>query len=180
VLVRAGFVRRARPVGAPRRARSLYEIGDPYLGFWFSVLYPDLPEIEAGQGRAVLGRRREAWQRHLGWVFEEAARAHAIRLVASGGLPPDLVVGRWWATSGEPVEVDVLGLRDGRSRLLGEAKWQARPLGVRQVRTLLAKLDRVPRPATEPTLVLWGRRGIDDAARAAGAMGFDVGDVLTP
>lgn len=179
VLVRAGFVRRSRPVGAPRRARPLYEIPDPYLAFWFGVLYSDLPEIEAGQGRAVLERRRPQWQRHVGWMFEEAARAHAARLAERGDLSEDLVVGRWWATKGEPCEVDVLGLRGSRTHLLGEARWQSRPLGAGDLEELRRKAVRVPRPVATPLYALWGRAGADEAAIRAGALGFDVEHVLT-
>ena len=75
VLMRTGFVRKTLPVGAPRGARASYEIADPYLAFWFGVLYSDIPQIEAGQGRAVLSRKSPSWQRRLGAVFEDAARA---------------------------------------------------------------------------------------------------------
>lgn len=178
VLVRSGFVRRSVPLGAPRRARPIYEIDDPYLAFWFGVLYSDTDQINAGQGRAVLARRRERWQKHLGWVFEELARDHARRLVASGELPEDVVVGRWWATSGPSVEVDVLGMRGARSVLLGEARWQARPLGAREVRHLASKVSALPHPVSEPTLILWGRGGIDAGVRSERVRGYDLADML--
>ncbi len=161
VLVRSGFVRRSVPVGAPGRARPLYEIDDPYLAFWFGVLYADLQLVEAGQGAAVLRSRRPQWQRHLGWCFEELARADAARLVAAGTLPDDLVVGRWWSTSGPPLEVDVLGLRGSRSALVGEARWQERPLGRRDVDALTVKASGVPHAVADPTLAFWSRGGLD-------------------
>lgn len=178
VLVRAGFVRRSVSLGAPRRARPIYEIDDSYLAFWFGVLYSDADQINAGQGRAVLRRRREQWQKHLGWVFEELARDHARRLVAAGELPDDIVVGRWWTTSGPSVEVDVLGMRGTRSVLLGEARWQSRPLGQRDVAQLIAKAAAVPRPSTKPLFVLWGRGGLDRAARSDRVLGYDLADML--
>jgi hypothetical protein len=182
VLVRAGFVRRSLPVGAPRKARPLYEIGDPYLAFWFGVLYSELALIDAGQGGAVLRRRNPQWQRHLGWAFEELARAHAGRLASRGALldpsPEGLVVGRWWASTGEPCEIDVLGLAGSGTVLLGEARWQKRPLGTRDLRALMAKTQRVPRPIESPAYVLWGRERIDPAARSAGAVGFDLSDIV--
>jgi uncharacterized protein len=179
VLIRAGFVRRAVPVGAPRAARPFYEIADPYLAFWFAVLYSDLAQIEAGQGRAVLQRRKEQWQRHLGWVFEEAARDHAIRLALRGELPGDMVIGRWWTTTGEPTEIDVLGLRRGQTYLLGEARWQSRPLGHRDLNELIAKAARSPRPVEEPTFAMWGRGGVAGDVLRPGVLGFDAEDVLS-
>jgi hypothetical protein len=101
------------PVGAPRAARGAYALADPYLAFWLRVLYSDLTHIEGGKGAAVLRRARPRWETHLGRVFEDAARWHARQRVARGEWPPGLVVGRWWAISGESAEIDVLGLEGG-------------------------------------------------------------------
>ncbi|MGH2350212.1 MAG: ATP-binding protein, partial [Chloroflexota bacterium] len=181
-LVQAGFVQKVLPVGAPKGARPTYEIADPYLSFWFSVLYSSITDVEAGQGRAVLRRVEPLWQRHLGAVFEAAARAHARRLVDQGalpGFPEDLVVGRWWSTSGEPCEVDVLGLRGSRAYLLGAARWQQRPLDTRDLEALRRKVTRVPRPVDTPVYALWGRGGVTSEVRQAGALGFDAEAMLT-
>jgi hypothetical protein len=177
-LARAGFVRKALPVGAPKGARPLYEIADPYLAFWFSCLYAHRTEIEAGQGKAVLKRVAPLWQRHVGWVFEEAARAHAMRLVQQGVLPSDLVIGRWWASRGPQCEVDLLGLRGRHTALVGEARWQEKPLDARAVAELRAKLAHVPAPALEPLVALWGRSGITKAAKDVGALGWSLTDML--
>ncbi len=178
VLVRSGFVAKVAPVGAPRAARGVYAIADPYLAFWFRVLYSDLAHIEGGQGLAVLRRVRPRWQAHLGHVFEEAARWHAQRLVARGHWPARLVVGRWWAVSGEPCEIDVLGLDGRRTALLGEARWQAEPLGLPELEALRRKAARAPEPVASPIYALWGRAGLTDEARRAGAEGFDLGMML--
>jgi hypothetical protein len=181
-LVRAGFLRRAIPVGAPKGATPAYEIGDPYLAFWFSCLYANQTEIEAGQGKAVLARIAPLWQRHLGWAFEEAARAHAARLVTAGGLGPELtnlIVGRWWTTSGTPCEVDVLGLHGGKSELLGEVRWQPQPLGLRELDQARRKLPLVPRASDNCRLALWGCAGVKREVTATGALGFALEDVLS-
>src|SRR5690606_5792222 len=128
--IRAGFVRRSVPLGASARARPLYEIADTYLAFWFSVIYSEAAHVGAGQKRQALDRRREEWQKQLGRVFEALACDHARRLVEAGTLPDDLVIGPWWSSSGPSVEVDVMGMRGTRTALLGEARWQARPLGL--------------------------------------------------
>lgn len=178
VLVRSGFVRRSVPVGSPKASRPIYEIDDAYLAFWFTVLYSDLAFIEGGQGGPVLKRRAPQWQRHVGWVFEEAARAHAVRLVKAGELPEDLVVGRWWSVSGQQCEVDVLGLSGVRTKLLGEAKWQERPLGMRDLSDLAAKRALVPKVDEQPLFALWGRSGVEPSVKKTGALGFGLKDVL--
>lgn len=178
VLVRAGFLRKALPVGAPKGARPLYEIPDPYLAFWFSCLYANQAPIASGQGRALLDRIDPLWQRHVGWVFEEAARAHAARLVARGELTRGMIVGRWWASSGEPCEVDVLGLLGKRTALLGEVRWQQAKLAERDLAGLEAKRARVPDAVDRPVLALWGRSGVTAGVRRRGALGFSLADVL--
>ena len=178
VLVRSGFVRRSVPLGTSRRTRPIYEIDDAYLAFWFTVMYSDLAQVAAGQGRAVLQRRREQWQRHLGWVFEELARDHAAHLVATGQLPEDMVTGRWWSMSGQPVEIDVLGVRGTETTLVGEARWQARPLGARDVARLGSTARLAPHPTAEPILMLWGRGGVDPAVLSSRVRGFDLSQML--
>ena len=179
VLTRAGLVSRVLPVGAPRGARANYAIADSYLAFWFRVLYSDIHLIEAGQGAAILRRARPRWEDHLGRVFEDLAGAHAARLVRRSELPPDLVVGRWWATSGEPCEIDVLGLQGGRTALVGEAKWQANPLGLAELESLRRKTVRTPRPVDTPIYALWGRAGVAADVRRAGAKGFNLRDLVS-
>jgi AAA+ ATPase superfamily predicted ATPase len=178
VLARAGFIAKTRPLGAPRGARATYSIADTYLAFWFRVLYTDLALIEGGQGQAVLRRARARWQTHLGLVFEDLARGHAQRLVAEGHLPTDLVVGRWWTTSGDPCEIDVLGLRGKRTVLLGEARWQADPLSMRDLEKLRRKAALAPSPEETLRYVLWGRRGATPETRAVGALSFDLKAML--
>lgn len=178
VLVRSGFVRRSVPLGAPRRARPIYEIDDVYLAFWFAVIYSEAAHIGAGQGRAALRRRHDEWQKRLGHVFEDLARDHARRLIAAGTLPEDMVIGRWWSTSGPSAEVDVLGMRGSKSVLLGEARWQARPLGPADVARLAAKVAMVPRAVKSPLLILWARGGVNEAVRTLGARGYDVEQML--
>jgi AAA+ ATPase superfamily predicted ATPase len=174
VLVESGLVEKALPLGAPKGARPDYEIPDPYIRFWFRVLFADRGLIEGGQGAAVIERVRPRFETHIGWVFEELARAHARRLVARGELPADLVIGRWWTASGPQCEVDVLGLRGSRTSLLGEARWQRAPVGVRELQALIRKTERVPEPVEEPIYAFWTRSGGTKALEGAEARVFDL------
>jgi hypothetical protein len=126
----------------------------------------------------VLRRAAPRWQQHLGFVFEQAARLHAQRLVAAGELPSDLVVGRWWSAGKPAVEIDVVGLRGRRAALLGEAKWRDQPLDLADLEDLQRKLATLPERDAAPILALWGRRGVADTVRDAGALGFDAADVI--
>jgi len=178
VLAHAAFIRQARPLGAPKAATPLYELADVYLAFWFGVLYSDIPQIEAGQGRQVLARIKDAFQKQLGAVFEAAAREHAQRLVQSGGLPANLVIGRWWTTRGGSCEVDVLGLRGNEVQLLGEAKWQAKPMTAQDLALFRRKTEAVPNRTPDPLLVLWARGGVEPKVKQLGALGFSLEEML--
>jgi AAA+ ATPase superfamily predicted ATPase len=177
-LVRAGFLRKSLPVGAPKGAHPAYDIGDAYLSFWFTCIYASTTEIESGQGNAVMRRARPLWQRHVGSVFEELARQHAARLVSAGELPRDLVIGRWWAVRGAQCEVDVLGLEGGRTALMGEARWQRDPFDLRALDDLKRKMALVPNPVAEPIFAFWSRAGIGASVKRAGALGFSLREML--
>ncbi|HEY3233285.1 MAG TPA: hypothetical protein VGJ84_01125 [Polyangiaceae bacterium] len=88
------------------------------------------------------------------------------------------MVGRWWSTRGAQCEVDVFGLRGKRSALVGEARWQAEPLGVADLARLQRKLPYLPEPVDDPRFALWGRAGVTREARRAGALGFALEDML--
>jgi len=155
-LRRAGYVRRVTPVGSPS-ADPLYEIADDYLAFWFGVIRDDVDLIEGGQGDAVRHRTEPRLQRHIARVFESACREHAARLVRHGVLPQSMIIGRWWRD--ETAEIDVLGMADDQTALLGECRWQAGPLDNRDLLELQRKTAYVPEPAADITFAFWTRSG---------------------
>lgn len=174
-LRRSGYVQRVVPLGQPA-ADPLYEIADVYLAFWFGVLRDDVDLIEGGQGDAVRHRTAERLQQHIGRVFENACRLHGARLVRDGVLPADMIIGRWWRD--ETAEVDVLGLVDDRTELLGECRWQTPPLTGRDLTELARKSAYVPNPAEDLRLMFWTRSG--SAEPRFPATVFSVDDVIAP
>ncbi|HEU5109776.1 MAG TPA: ATP-binding protein, partial [Micromonosporaceae bacterium] len=161
-LRRAGYVRVVRSLGTGGSPDPLYEIADDYLAYWFAVLRDDADLIEGGQGRAVRERTTGRWRTHVARVFEAAARYHAQRLVAAGALPSDTIIGRWWKD--EAVEIDVLGLSGDGPVLVGECRWQAKPLGLRDLNDLRRRAAHLPPPPGDgPTFAFWSRGGGDPA-----------------
>lgn len=180
VLRRSGLVARELPLGAPRGARATsYGIADHYIAFWYAVLYADEQLVTGGQGSAVLDSRRPAIANHVAAAFEEASRAHAARAVAAGDLPPGATIGRWWTTTGARAEVDVLGLRSGRTTLIGEAKWTTRAPGRELLQRFAMLRDVVPRTTDDVQLALWSRAPASDELRRAGVRVFTAEDVVT-
>jgi len=72
----------------------------------------------------------------------------------------------------------VLGMRGSRSVLLGEARWQERALGQRDVAGLLAKVHAVPDPVDEPLLVLWARGGLEPRLHSDTVRGYELDQML--
>ncbi|MFI5915476.1 ATP-binding protein [Dactylosporangium sp. NPDC051541] len=164
-LRRAGYVRTVRSLGEGGSTDPLYEIADDYLAYWFAVLRDDADLIEGGQGAAVQERVTGRWQTHLARVFEAGARDHAQRLVTSGTLPGDTVIGRWWKD--EIVEIDVLGLSGSRPVLVGECRWQAKPLTQRDLSDLQRRAAHLPAPDQAGLIYALWSRGEADPALAA-------------
>jgi uncharacterized protein len=160
-LRRAGYVRTVRALGTGGSTDPLYEIVDDYLAYWFAVLRDDADLIEGGQGPAVHRRTSGRWRTHLARVFEQAAREHAQRLVATGALPSDTVVGRWWKD--ETVEIDVVGLTGDAPVLVGECRWQSKPLTQRDLNDLRRRAAYLPPPGQAGlTFAFWSRGGADE------------------
>lgn len=177
-LQRARLVEGLVPVGEPHKAKPIYRVADPFLRCWLRLLANHVQRVEAGQGSAVLEHGQGEWQHHIGTVFEEAARGHAVRLVQDGDLPGGTLIGEWWATSGPPCQVDVLGVKDHRTILIGEARWQRQPLGPRDVDALARKQQLVPKPVAQPLLALWGRGGVRPEVVVGQVRGYSLLDVL--
>ena len=177
-LLRGRSIRAVKPLGAPLKARLEYRVDDAYLRFWFRVLSNGVQRIEAGQGAAVLQHTAGEWQVHLGWTFEQAAREHAAHLVASGELPAGTQVDEWWTSTGEPCQIDVLGLLGHRTVLAGEAKWQRQPLGAAVLDDLARKLRQAPNPVPQPGLLLWGRGGVRPEIQVGAVRGFGPTEML--
>lgn len=176
-LRRAGYVRVVRSLGAGGSTDPMYEIADEYLAFWFAVLRDDADLIEGGQGTAVRQRNRGRWQTHLARVFESAARDHAQRMTAAGLLPGDTVIGRWWKD--EIAEIDVLGLAGGDPVLVGECRWQTKPVTERELSELRRKAAHLPAGETATTYAFWSRGGGDPAlASHPDVLSFTPTDIL--
>jgi uncharacterized protein len=125
-------------------------------------------------GRAAVKKRTTGqWQRHVGDVFERACRAHAQRLVTSGALADDTVIGRWWKD--ETAEIDVLGLRGDRPVLIGECRWQAKAFSARDLAELRRKAARLP-VSEDLRFALWSRG--DGLAGHPDVWSFDPEDIV--
>ena len=140
-LVEMGLVRREIPFGSHPKSgkRSLYQIADPFLRFWFRVVAPNrsLLADAPGETRLMVWRRQRAQLEAFAW--EELCRMavpHLHRVVpAIAELGPFGPGQRYWR--GNDPELDIVARSVATpSLLVGEAKWDA--VGARRAATALA------------------------------------------
>lgn len=112
-----------------------YRILDPYLNFWFAVIYPHRMEIETKKGSEVLMSVKNQMSSYFGKMFENLC----MDLVRCGFFFDDFSfsrLGRWWFKENE---IDIAGLDEkSDTLLLCECKWMS--LSERQARGILKAL----------------------------------------
>ncbi len=167
------------PLKAPKKQTSTYRLKDTYLRFWFLVLSSYVQQIEAGLGKSVLAASASEWSKHVANTFEDAAREHAIKLVDSDVNLRNSLVGEWWTTSGQQCQVDVLGLKENKTILLGEAKWRLEPIGRRDIEKLGKAIQFVPNPVPDPYIYFWSRGGLQDKFKSDRIKGFTISDIFS-
>lgn len=161
-LVELELVRRLVPFGtSPRESkRTLYQVSDPFLRYWFRFVAPNRSRLEAAQSSAVITDVKRRFAHHVGDVWEDLARASVPRLSYAGErFGP---AARWWGPGLDrtPLEIDVVAeSQDGRSLLLGEVKWSEERDAERLLAHLKRKAENLPF-AKSRTLVyaLWLKR----------------------
>ena len=137
-LTEMDLVRREIPFGSNPKSgkRSVYQIADPFLRFWFRVVAPNRSLL----AEAPRETRLMCWQRHRNrleaYAWEELCRASVPHLhgvvPATARLGPFTQAQRYWR--GNDPELDIVARAvAGRDILVGEAKWGAgqRPTTVR-------------------------------------------------
>lgn len=161
-LQRAGLVER---VPDPLRARrDRYELADPHLRLWLSIIAPARSRLQAGAGADVwAGARETTWPSQvLGPRWETVVRHHVARGREGRIGPVDAVgvttVADRAAKHGH--EVDLVAVREGKVVAIGESK--LRELGVADLDRLVRVRELLGAPSA--SLVLASAAGVDPAA----------------
>lgn len=151
-LQRAGLVER---VGDPLRSRrDRYELADPHLRLWLSVIAPNRSRLQAGAATEVWDRvGTTTWPSQvLGPRWEAVARDHLARGGDGRIAPVDTVGATTVADRGrrQSHELDLIAMRDGEIAAIGEAK--LRRLGREDLARLLHIRDLLGAPGAQLVL----------------------------
>ncbi len=146
-LLELDLVSRRVPFGtSPRESkRSLYEIADPFLRFWFTFVEPNRSRLQAGQVSIVRREVEKRFRQHISLVWENLVRAAIgrARLFGKRWEPGQ----RWWGPglSHKSLEIDVLAeSTDGKALLVGEVEWRSQSDVERLCSELLQKTKDCP------------------------------------
>jgi AAA+ ATPase superfamily predicted ATPase len=127
-LVEMRLISRHQPMGAEDKSRKhKYRLHDGFIRFWFRFVFPYQEDLQSGLDPADLwdGEIRGALSEHTAQAFEDLCRVYTRRHHGSEAQR----VGGWWGDSapGRPdrtqEEIDIVGLKGKRVRILGECKW---------------------------------------------------------
>ena len=121
--------------------KGLYFIRDPFINFWFRFVRRNLRYLEMEKIDFV-------WQEKLSPEFDYYVSRHCEKIIVDvleariGTLPFDCErLGRYWDKN---IEIDIMAL-DGEEKnvLLGEIKWQKKPVGIRTLEELREKAQKL-------------------------------------
>ncbi len=187
VLHDMSVIERRMPIDADVNSRSgHWHLRDPFFRFWFRFVFPFQDDLESGLRATDLydAEIADSLNDHVAPEFEEFCRRWTRQQYGAQATK----VGAWWGLalnnlrrSGErhSEEIDVVGLRQGRVTLVGEARWRNAAMGV----DLLASIDEFKLPALrqsglkvvkQPHILLYSRGGYTKGVIAAATDRDDV------
>ncbi len=185
VLSDMSVIERRMPVDAELTSRGgHWHLCDPFFRFWFRFVFPFQDDLESGLKAQDFfdAEIASTLNDHVAPEFEEFCRRWTRRQYGAQATK----VGAWWGPalhglqqSGkrQSEEIDIVGIKQGRVTLIGEARWRNARMSV----DLLSSVDEHKLPALrqsglkvakQPQILLYSRGGytqsLIDAADARG------------
>ncbi|MDY0003957.1 MAG: ATP-binding protein [Polyangia bacterium] len=143
-----GLLRREVPVTEPKPHKSrkgIYRIADPFVGFWYRFVYPNLDRLELGDAGVVLDSVVKPALPHF---ISQAIEPYLPSLFGPRGIASlgaqvpfqPCYLGRHWSRK---TELDLLLLSEDRRRgFVGELKWQGRAISPEAMADLRSRVAR--------------------------------------
>lgn len=112
---------------------TYYEISDPFIRFYYRVIYPNLPEIERGIGASIYPMCANLIDDVIDRGFEDVVISYLDERNRSNQLPKVFHQFKRYAVAnsklGRSIEIDALGESlDGQTLLVAEAKFRNKNL----------------------------------------------------
>ena len=123
--------------------KGLYKIKDNYIKFWFSFVYPNLGFLESGNINIVMDKiQKSLISHHTAFIYEDVCKEKMWTLNANNAWPFNFsALGRYWDKN---TEIDIAALdNQGKNLILGECKYQTKPVDVDVFTNLQAKAEFV-------------------------------------
>ena len=145
-LLELGWIHRELPFEETSDRRSLYQVADPFLTFWYRCIRPYASAISFADPQTIFQTKiLPRLSDYMGrYVFENICHQW-LRRYAVTDLERILVnAGRWWSRDNS-LEFDIVARCEDGTYLFGECKWSAiSPVGVDVYSQLLGKVARHP------------------------------------
>lgn len=157
-LINMNYIRKEVPFGESEKKsrKTLYQIDDPYLAFYYAIVEPLKPLLAMRMDNAVKARFKELFPMHVSKIWERLCQ-----MAVSGN---DLfghtwyMASRWWGrvpvyeegkktpVGFEDLEFDVVAqdYEDKNTILVGECKWASADYADRLLEKLKAKTAKAP------------------------------------
>ena len=181
------LVRRVRPAVLRKARQVRYEVPDNLFCFSYRFRGRYETAIQAGLSDEVARRIvTSELSTYMGHVFEDVCRQGLLREVREGRLDVlPLEVGRWWGTNPaehceEEIDVVLSGV-DGEL-ILGECKWNNRPVDANVLGVLKRRAELLP-GGGDAQLFLFSKSGFEWECRERALVDgnvrlVDVGEML--
>jgi hypothetical protein len=180
------IVASANPIFAPANARRRrYRIEDAFVSFWFRFVFPFQADLTAGLDPAEHYDRNVGphLPEHASWIFERICQTW----VRGQFAKTTDTVGSWWGLARHDLrksgsrgseEIDVVGGRGTRATVVGECRWQSRPMKQEVLSDLLEfKIPALTQTGVETSdaeIVLFSKAGFTDGLRTKAGQRGDV------
>ena len=121
--------------------KGLYFIRDPFINFWFRFVRGNLRHLEMEKIDFV-------WREKISPEFDYHVSRHCEKIIVDALetlteiLPFDYErIGRYWEKN---IEIDIMAIDDKEQNvLMGEIKWQTKPVGIKTLGELKEKAKRL-------------------------------------
>lgn len=144
------LVRRETPFGEHDRRgkRSLYKLDDPFIRLWFRVVAPHRAQLVTGKRADRMRLLRSAWPQLAAVAWEELCCRQIAQLSPRAPLSEYGAwrVGRRWWRGNQPEWDLVSQTGDGKTLLVGEAKWSEKPFEAKELERLSREVAARPLP----------------------------------